>query len=103
MSIILELILCGCIALIINGSRIGVQFSMADGTMAEDKSIELLQQHLCRDECYKKVRNLCPSEPPEPGEPIKLYRTENTFDCALFFSHPIRMPVNDVAAHLPSL
>lgn len=67
MSKILELILCGCIVLIIGGSSsggsgIGILLAMADDTMTEDKSIELLQQHLCRDECYKKVCNLCPTK-----------------------------------------
>lgn len=73
MSKLFELILCGCIVLIIGGSRI--HLALADDTMAEDKSIELLQQHLCRDECYKKVRNLCP-----PKRPIKFRSNEITFD-----------------------
>lgn len=58
MSKLFEMILCGCIVLIIGGSIGDIHLAMADDTMAEDKSIELLQQHLCRDECYKKVRNL---------------------------------------------
>lgn len=73
MSKIFELILCGCIVLIFGGSSI--HLALADDTMVEDKSIELLQQHLCRDECYKKVGNLCP-----PKRPIKFRPHENTFD-----------------------
>lgn len=54
----LETILCGCIVLvfgIIDISRISV---MARSTSEPDKSVALLQQHLCRDECSKKVCNI---------------------------------------------
>lgn len=48
-------ILCGCIVLLF-----GNGFSaMARSTASEaDKSVALLQQHLCRDECSKKVCNM---------------------------------------------
>lgn len=54
-STALKLILCGCIVLLF-----GHGFSaMARSTTTEaDKSVALLQQHLCRDECSKKVRNM---------------------------------------------
>lgn len=53
----LKSILCGCIVLLI-GAIDGARFSaMARSTTTSDadKSIALLQQHLCRDECSKKV------------------------------------------------
>lgn len=54
-STALKSILCGCIVLLFcNGFS-----AMARSTTTEaDKSVALLQQHLCRDECSKKVRNM---------------------------------------------
>lgn len=52
-STALKSILCGCIVLVFG---IVDNFSaMARSTADADKSVALLQQHLCRDECSKKV------------------------------------------------
>lgn len=54
-STALKSILCGCIVLVFG---IVDDFSAMARSMADDdKSVALLQQHLCRDECSKKVCN----------------------------------------------
>lgn len=55
----LQLILCGCIVLVFGIIDSGHNSAMARSTVSDDadKSVALLQQHLCRDECSKKVRN----------------------------------------------
>lgn len=50
-----ETILCGCIVLVFGIVDIGHISVMARSTSAPDQSVALLQQHLCRDECSKKV------------------------------------------------
>lgn len=48
-------ILCGCIVLVFG--IVDVFSAIARSTADDDKSVALLQQHLCRDECGKKVCN----------------------------------------------
>lgn len=89
MSKMVELILCGCIVLMIGGSN-----SMADDTRAEDKSIELLQQHLCRDECYKKVRNLSRSSETGDGDRLHFIARPRTLS--------IGFPIPSFCSHFPN-
>lgn len=54
-STALKMILCGCIVLMFGIIDINRFSAMARSTSEADKSVALLQQHLCRDECSKKV------------------------------------------------